>query len=58
MAEKTTNKSIVQQKRDVLIPVFMEAVRAKIMDIRGQKVIIDRDVQNYMGLQQKISIEL
>lgn len=53
MAEKTTNKSIVQQKRDVLIPVFMEAVRAKIMDIRGQKVIIDRDVAELYGVATK-----
>ena len=53
MAEKTTNKSIVQQKRDVLIPVFMEAVRAKIMDIRGQKVIIDRDVAKLYGVETK-----
>ena len=53
MAEKTTNKSIVQQKRDVLIPVFMEAVRAKIMDIRGQKVIIDRDVPELYGVATK-----
>lgn len=53
MAEKTTNKSIVQQKRDVLIPVFMEAVRAKIMDIRGQKVIIDRDVAELYGVETK-----
>ena len=53
MAEKATNKSIVQQKRDVLIPVFMEAVRAKIMDIRGQKVIIDRDVAELYGVETK-----
>lgn len=53
MAEKTTNKSIVQQKRDVLIPVFMEAVRAKIMDLRGQKVIIDRDVAELYGVETK-----
>lgn len=53
MAEKNSNKSIIQQKRDVLIPVFMEAVRAKIMDIRGQKVIIDRDVAELYGVETK-----
>ena len=53
MAEKTNNKSIVKQKRDVLFPVFMEAVRAKIMDIRGQKVIIDRDVAELYGVETK-----
>lgn len=53
MAERTTNKSIVKKKRDFLFPVFMEAVRAKIMDLRGQKVIIDRDVAELYGVETK-----
>lgn len=31
----------------------MDAVRSKIMDIRGQKVIIDRDVAELYGVETK-----
>lgn len=53
MAERVINKSLSKQKQGALVPVFMEAVRAKIIDIRGQKVIIDRDVAELYGVETK-----
>ena len=53
MEGKKTNKSLAQPKQGTLVPVFMEAVRAKIMDVRGQKVIIDRDVAELYGVETK-----
>ena len=53
MAERATNNSLAKQKQGALVPVFMEAVRAKINDIRGQKVIIDRDVAELYGVETK-----
>ncbi|GEM_PF-3559094 len=52
MAQENT-KHITSPKQRALVPVFMDAVRSKIMDIRGQKVIIDRDVAELYGVETK-----
>ena len=53
MATAKTKRVIVQQTQDALRPVSIEDVQDKIIVLRGEPVILDRDVAKLYGVQTK-----
>ena len=53
MAEKKKQKEIVKQGSTELLPALMEEVEAKIVVIRGQRTLLDRDVAALYGVETK-----
>lgn len=53
MATAKTKRVIVQQTQEALMPVSIEDVQDKIIILRGEPVILDRDVAKLYGVQTK-----
>ena len=53
MSEKKKQKEIVKQGSTELLPALMEEVEAKIVVIRGQRTLLDRDVAALYGVETK-----
>lgn len=53
MMNRKPKKGIVKKTEDVLMPVSMEDVQDKIIVLRGEPVILDRDVAKLYGVQTK-----
>ena len=53
MATAKTKRVIVQQAQDALMPVSIEDVQDKIIVLRGEPIILDRDVAKLYGVQTK-----
>jgi len=53
MAEKKKQKEIVKQGSTELVSALMEEVEAKIVVIRGQRTLLDRDVAALYGVETK-----
>lgn len=53
MAARKSPKVIVPKTDEVLMPISMEVVQDKIIVLRGEPVILDRDVAELYGVQTK-----
>ncbi len=53
MAARKSSKVIVPKTDEVLMPISMEDVQDKIIVLRGEPVILDRDVAELYGVQTK-----
>ena len=53
MAARKSPKVIVPKTDEVLMPISMEDVQDKIIVLRGEPVILDRDVAELYGVQTK-----
>ena len=53
MANKKPKNSIIQRQEEAVMPISMEDVQNKIIVLRGEPVILDRDVAKLYGVQTK-----
>lgn len=53
MAAKKTPKVIIKKSEEALTPISIEDVQDKIIVLRGEPVILDRDVADLYGVQTK-----
>ena len=53
MAETKHKKAIISKAEETLFPISMEEVQDKIIVLRGEPVILDRDVAELYGVQTK-----
>jgi len=53
MAAKKTPKVIIPKKDETLMPISIEDVQDKIIVLRGEPVILDRDIAELYGVQTK-----
>ena len=53
MAAKKTPKVIIPKSDEALMPISIEDVQDKIIVLRGEPVILDRDVAQLYGVQTK-----
>ena len=53
MAIEKSKRVIIQKAEDILVPISIEDVQDKIIVLRGEPVILDRDVAELYGVQTK-----
>ena len=53
MAAKKTPKVIIPKKDETLMPISIEDVQDKIIVLRGEPVILDRDIAELYGVQTR-----
>lgn len=53
MANKKPKNSIIQRREEAVVPISMEDVQNKIIVLRCEPVILDRDVAKLYGVQTK-----
>ena len=47
------NKNEIEKKNDSLLPVLMQEVENKIVEVRGQKTLLDFQVAALYGVENK-----
>ena len=53
MANKKQTKAIIKKDQQVFVPVSLDDVQNKIIVLRGEPVILDRDVAKLYGVETR-----